>query len=324
MPKFDLKDRKIMAEIASNSRFFVSDIAKKVQLNKDVVKYRLKVLEDKGIISRYQAMINVSKLGLMDFKVSVNLTNTSNEAYDEIVEYLKSLPNVISVMECYTIWDITFKVIVKDHLDFEEMYDDFKQKFSQYIERDLVETITEVIILPKNYLYEGKSDKRITLKLEKKEDFDKIDIQILKLLSDNARISLWELSQKIKLDSMTIKRRIDRMVKVGIIAGFQTFMVAQAANTLHLNVCIDLFDATQIKKMRNYILHLPNVVMMEKSIGGYDIRFSLEISGFQEYEKIIRDIRREFPVIKEIIQFFAFKYHRNNFFSEIDQFLGNT
>lgn len=321
MAKLDLKDRRILSEIALNSRFFVSEIAKKVRLSKDVIKYRLKVLEDKGVITRYQTMINVSKLGLMNFKVSLNLVNATNEIYDEIIEYVKSLSCVVSIRECDTVWDIIFKVLVKNPLEFEKVYDDFKQKFINYIESDLIEIITQIDLLPKNYLYETSSEKLISIQLGDKVAYDKFDLKILKLMSNNARISLLELAEKVGRDSMTVKRRIDRLVKEGVIAGFQTFMDPRAVDFMRFNVGIDLFDAKKIKMMQEYILRIPNVVMMEKSIGGYDLRFNLEVSSYQEYEKIMKDFKDKFLFIREIIQFSTLRYHRMDFFSRLDKML---
>jgi len=54
MLKVDLKDRKILYELDYDSRQSLSKIGKKVGLHKNVVLYRIKRLENLGIISFYQ------------------------------------------------------------------------------------------------------------------------------------------------------------------------------------------------------------------------------------------------------------------------------
>ena len=68
MVKIDLKDRKILYELDLNSRQSLTAIGKKVGLKKDVVSYRIKKLEDEGIIKNYYAFIDT----LFIFSISYN------------------------------------------------------------------------------------------------------------------------------------------------------------------------------------------------------------------------------------------------------------
>jgi len=50
MVKIDLKDRKILYQLDLNSRQSLTQIGKNVGLKKDVVSYRIKRLQDEGVI----------------------------------------------------------------------------------------------------------------------------------------------------------------------------------------------------------------------------------------------------------------------------------
>jgi len=52
MVNIDLKDRKILYELDLNARQSLNEIGKKVGLNKDSVAYRIKRMEDEGIIKK--------------------------------------------------------------------------------------------------------------------------------------------------------------------------------------------------------------------------------------------------------------------------------
>jgi len=66
--KLGLKDRKILYELDLNSRQSFQKIGKKVRLSKESVFYRIKKLEEEGIIQRYSTMVDVGKLGYTNFR----------------------------------------------------------------------------------------------------------------------------------------------------------------------------------------------------------------------------------------------------------------
>ena len=66
MIKIDLKDRKILYQLDLNSRQSLTQIGKNVGLKKDVVSYRIKRLQDEGVIkdllySCYRIYLQFSK-----------------------------------------------------------------------------------------------------------------------------------------------------------------------------------------------------------------------------------------------------------------------
>ena len=63
MIKIDLKDKKILNEIEMNARVSHAEIAKKVGLSKQVVKYRIERLEKEKVIQSYFAVIDIARLG---------------------------------------------------------------------------------------------------------------------------------------------------------------------------------------------------------------------------------------------------------------------
>ena len=89
MEKLDVKDRKILYELDLDSRQSFSQLGKKVSLHKDVVAYRVKKLQEKGIIKNFYTFIDSSKLlGLMAFRCYCSFQNITPKIKQEIIEYL--------------------------------------------------------------------------------------------------------------------------------------------------------------------------------------------------------------------------------------------
>ena len=61
--KIYLKDKKILYQLDLNSRQSNAQIANKEKLRKDTVGYRIKALEEKGIISGYTTRLDTSRPG---------------------------------------------------------------------------------------------------------------------------------------------------------------------------------------------------------------------------------------------------------------------
>ncbi|RLF33122.1 MAG: transcriptional regulator, partial [Thermoplasmata archaeon] len=70
--KIDLKDRKILYELDLNCRQSNAQIGKKVGLGRDVVGYRIKKMEDEGIINNYWTFIDTFRLGYNVFRIYIN------------------------------------------------------------------------------------------------------------------------------------------------------------------------------------------------------------------------------------------------------------
>jgi len=72
MMNIDLKDRKILYELDLNCRQSNAQIGKKVGLKRDMVAYRIKRLEQSGIIKNFWTAINTFKLGYLVFRIYIN------------------------------------------------------------------------------------------------------------------------------------------------------------------------------------------------------------------------------------------------------------
>ena len=73
MKKIDLKDRKILFELDHNARISISEISKKIKLTKGGVVYRLKNLEESGVIKNYYTVIDTFKIGYICLRFLIKL-----------------------------------------------------------------------------------------------------------------------------------------------------------------------------------------------------------------------------------------------------------
>jgi len=91
----DNVDLSILKIIAPNARIPLTEIAKKINTTSTVVKYRIKKLQNLGIIQGYRTNINYSKLGYQQFKV--NMALKKYDKIEHIINYIKNEPNLIYI-----------------------------------------------------------------------------------------------------------------------------------------------------------------------------------------------------------------------------------
>lgn len=301
--KLDLKDKKILEALDLNARYFISDVAKKVKLNKEVVKYRIHNLEKKGVIRGYTTVINYSKLGLTPIQVKINLMDTKQEDVDKIMEFLKKSPNLKDLRQCDVSWDIVFTVVVNNLAEFQNFSESFNEQFRKFIEFKQVSTTTKFTFFSRSYIPKAEK-KRIDLNLcSQVEDFDSVDIDILRIIAYDAKCPLIDVAKKLKLDSMTVKRRIDSMVKRGIIAGFRTHINPKSMGITNYSIRFQLFDTSKLSSFREYIGSLPQTTKIRQCVGGYDFEFGVEVADYFELEDMMNAIKSNYPIIREIVRF---------------------
>ena len=115
MLKIDATDKKLLELLQNDSNINVKELSSKLKLSKTPIYERIKRYLREGIIKKYVAVLDSSKLeSVMVVFCSVSLENQKLEAIEQFKKEIDDIPEVI---ECYLmggISDFLIKVIVKD------------------------------------------------------------------------------------------------------------------------------------------------------------------------------------------------------------------
>jgi len=128
---------------------------------------------------------------------------------------------------------------------------------------------------------------------------DEIDLTILQELSDNSRISVRDLSKKIGIPESTIRFRIDKLVKKGIIKRF-TILVDETALGYSISALIEIrYDsAVNRDELEKALNSLENITVAYSITGDYDYVVIVKCSGIEELNDIIIKIHEINGVIR--------------------------
>jgi DNA-binding Lrp family transcriptional regulator len=202
MEKLDLKDRKILYELDLNCRQSNTQIGKKVGLKKDVVSYRIKRMEEAGIIAGYWTEINTFNLGYDVYRVYINFQDVNADIKNEITDYFAQYKNAWAVISVKGPIDLDVMIWVNDSQKFHQYWNNSLDKYGKYFSNNTISVLTGGIGFKKSYLLpETEQDPNreyfVLKKCGKTVEIDEIDYQILDELSIHARIPLIDLAAKL-------------------------------------------------------------------------------------------------------------------------------
>ena len=317
MDKLDLK---LISELENNARQTLSQIAKKIKTSQQVISYRIKSLEERKIITEYYTIINFTNLNYTSYRTMIRLSNINKEKHKEIIDYLIKCDNVLWLVECGGRWDLIVNFIAKNIIQYNNILKKFKNKFPQQIQNYDVLATLEVVQFGKDYLIKKEREVKHLPSFggeHKVIDIDKTNLQILNLISENARMSSVEISQKLKISPNTIILRIKEMKKLGIIQSFKPLIHLENTSYHGYKALVKFQNITETKEREiiNYLKSEVNIVGIIKLIGLWDFEIEFEVKSKEEMLELTRSFRDRFKkVIKDFEVVPLFHEYKYNFF----------
>ncbi len=148
--------------------------------------------------------------------------------------------------------------------------------------------------------FEEISGRKFSLKYGEPYKLDKYDILILKALNKDARQSLAELSNKVKLSRDAIRNRIRKMIKAEAIHAFKPILNPPKIGYPIINyVFISMFAISPEaeKKFCEHIMKHPNVTYAATLIGKWDYVLYVFSRNPGEFSFIMKELRQKFPTL---------------------------
>ncbi|MEM9545234.1 MAG: Lrp/AsnC family transcriptional regulator [Bacteroidota bacterium] len=121
MVRLDATDKRLLETLQKDSKINVKEVADQLNLTKTPVYERIKRYEREGLIEKYVAVLDPTKLEQsMVVFCQVSLENQKLEA---LKDFNRAIENIPEVMECYLMGganDYLLKVVVRDLKDYHQ------------------------------------------------------------------------------------------------------------------------------------------------------------------------------------------------------------
>jgi DNA-binding Lrp family transcriptional regulator len=127
--RIDGVDRIILSELFHNSRISTVELARKAKVSVDVVRSRIKNMEQKGIIAKYTAVLDYHKLGLEFYKTFLYFDSFSKQDEKKLFEIVKQDPNILHIVTLIAPWDIELEIMVENYQQYNQIIRRIKAEF---------------------------------------------------------------------------------------------------------------------------------------------------------------------------------------------------
>ena len=311
--KLDLKDNKILYELDLNARQTDKEIARKVGLSREAVRYRIERLEKKGYINYFMTILNTMKLGFEWYRTFFKFQNVSLDKEAKIINWLMKHASWVTKVEGK--WDLNTGIFCKNVYEYRDLINEFLLKYSVYIERYEVAIVTRMWHYHRDYLINKKisNSKSDIMGFSKAEDYsfekiDEIDYKILNILLKNARMKTIDIARKLKTSEIVVRYRMKKLKEKGIILGYRSFLNINKLGYLYFKLHVTLQNLTpKIKEeIMNYIHGHPKTVYTTELVGGADLETEFQVTSNDEFYSHLEDLRKKFGKIIRDYEFMQY------------------
>ena len=301
MTILDKIDRKLLSALDRNARLPLSQLAKRIRFSRDVVNYRLKRLENEGIIRGYHAFVDASRLSFRMYRVYLKFYSITSKDSKELLEMLSKSKNIFWVGETDGFADLVFGACFPTGKMFNEFYISIIERFRPVIKQEFVHELLSYSYLDRAYLGVSKAERtEMMVGGNDKEEFDGKDIEILKILSNDARTSLVDIANTLKMDSASIIYRIRNLEKRNIIVGYKADLNLASLKRSFYSIKLYLSRFERKKELLTYLRSKPIVTNFTRSIGSWDVEFDAEVENDAQYHHFVQELKERFDFISEI------------------------
>jgi Lrp/AsnC family transcriptional regulator, leucine-responsive regulatory protein len=124
-------------------------------------------------------------------------------------------------------------------------------------------------------------------------DFDDVDRRILALLVEDGRRSASELGRRVGLSPAAAKRRIDRLERLGVIAGYRAVLDhGRLGSEIEAFVELRFAGATQVDDIEKTVDGMAEVVEAFTTAGDPDALVRVRATDLDHLKRVVDRIRR--------------------------------
>jgi len=132
-PDIEAVERKILGALLRNSRIKLVDLAQLCGTSIEVVRNRIKRMEERGIIQRYQVEIDFQKLGMEFYKTFIYLEGLSPKMQKRIDEMSRRHPYIINCVKVIAPWTMELEIMVENYAKYNEVINQIRREFADVL-----------------------------------------------------------------------------------------------------------------------------------------------------------------------------------------------
>ncbi len=291
-------ERKILAQLDRDARTPLRRIGRRIRKSEQSVSYTVNSLLKRGIIKNFHALVDYSRLSVLNFRVFFRVSYSSQRGFMRMIKFLVSDPHTLWVATCGGRYDLICTFAAYNPSQFNKLLREIMAQFPRQLHNYTILTTIVIRMLEREYLAApGRRHREIILGGDREpQELPEKDIQILAEISDNAREKAVEIGKRLSCSARTVVNRIRNLEKLQVIRGYRPLIdfsrVGHVANLLMVryhNISVE-----DEQRLISYLSLHPNVTCLTKTLGVWDLEIRIEAENRWDLRKIEREIRQKF------------------------------
>ena len=289
----DRLDKKILMVYGKNARISNAKLAKLVGSSREVITYRIQKMEKLGIIKNYSAYFMNRLLGIENYTLLIKLQNLEKNTEKKILDKIKNIGYVKILFNCRGDYDISLVLGAKSRLHLTKLYEDITKICGNHLrEIDLELDIRPLKVETYNFLLDG-FDFDFKKKWKSFVEIDNKDKEIIKVLSEKAKLSILDISKKVKLTPETASKRLNKMINDGAITSIQADIDYKKLgyDTYLVSLKINDYGFEKEGSFRELFTKNKNIVFARRVLGRWDLLLNIISKGHDDFLETMDKIR---------------------------------
>ena len=131
--KIDDLDSNILDILANEARISLLELARKTNSTIDIIRNRIKKLEDKEIILSYRISVDLNKLGMEFYKAIIYFKRLSKIDEEKLFQWMQRQPNSQYYIRSIAHWEAELEFVVENYQKFNQIINDLREEFHNVV-----------------------------------------------------------------------------------------------------------------------------------------------------------------------------------------------
>lgn len=296
--RIDETDAKILRQLMKESRTSFTDLSKMCNITVGAVRMRYKKLWRIGIINGEIMQVNPQSLGYKCICDIGILTAVEDET--KVMDFLQSRPYIQFVIRVYGKYNLTTKVALSDMQELAAILEDLESNESiKHVDAMIWAEVANTDH-PENLIinHNNGSEKRQINPQHKMAatkqpvEMDALDRKIAKILAQHSRTTFRKIAEQTGISTKNVIQRYRRLKGNILTLSTVTVNLRKLGYNAHAFVLIKVTNKSNLQEIYNQLLNMPNMLMVTRLIGSYDLSLIFTLRDFQELFTLKEELRK--------------------------------
>lgn len=295
--------RNILFQLECDARRSFTAIGENLGLSQQTVSYATRTMRERGILRDVYPLFDYTKFGYNGYLVLFRVNTFSKKKIQQLEELLTEHGMAAWVTRVAGGWDLMVFFLAPNASYFNKEFKQLVSRHPDQLRTYLILTSVVIHDMGRTYL---KDD---AVKEEAEDiivggDRDVIEIkpalrETCRLLQHDPLASSVGMAEELEVTPKTVIDRTTTLEKQNLINGYRPLLGIPELNVQAALLLIKYNNRNVAKEndLRDYCIDHPNVTLLMKTFGDYDIMIRLETEDRQEQRNVVNAIRERYEDI---------------------------